>query len=38
MDFVYLDYEADEHVPIIFGRPLLATADAIIKVREEKLI
>ncbi|XP_019266277.1 PREDICTED: uncharacterized protein LOC109243750 [Nicotiana attenuata] len=31
-DFIILDYEADELVPIILGRPLLATADAIIKV------
>ncbi|XP_070022810.1 uncharacterized protein [Nicotiana sylvestris] len=32
-DFIILDYEADELVPIILGRPLLATGDAIIKVR-----
>ncbi|XP_070035516.1 uncharacterized protein [Nicotiana tomentosiformis] len=37
-DFIILDYEADELVPIIFGRPLLATGDAIIKVREAKMI
>ncbi|XP_070010916.1 uncharacterized protein [Nicotiana sylvestris] len=37
-DFIILDYEADELVPIIFGRPLLATGDAIIKVREGKMI
>ncbi|XP_075078852.1 uncharacterized protein LOC142164618 [Nicotiana tabacum] len=35
-DFIILDYEADELVPIILGRPLLATSDAIIK--EEKLL
>ncbi|XP_070021403.1 uncharacterized protein [Nicotiana sylvestris] len=37
-DFIILDYEADKQVPIIIGRPLLATGDAIIKVREEKII
>ncbi|XP_070012296.1 uncharacterized protein [Nicotiana sylvestris] len=37
-DFIILDYEADELVPIILGRPLLATGDAIIKVREGKMI
>ncbi|XP_070004986.1 uncharacterized protein [Nicotiana sylvestris] len=37
-DFIILDFEADEKVPIILGRPLLATGDAIIKVREGKMI
>ncbi|XP_075073972.1 uncharacterized protein LOC107782338 [Nicotiana tabacum] len=37
-DFIILDYEADKLVPIILGRPLLATGDAIIKVREGKMI
>nr|XP_016443067.1 PREDICTED: uncharacterized protein LOC107768453 [Nicotiana tabacum] len=37
-DFIILDYVADELVPIILGRPLLATGDAIIKVRESKMI
>ncbi|XP_019250885.1 PREDICTED: uncharacterized protein LOC109229786 [Nicotiana attenuata] len=37
-DFIILDYVADELVPIILGRPLIATADAIIKVREGKMI
>ncbi|XP_016499246.2 uncharacterized protein LOC107817871 [Nicotiana tabacum] len=37
-DFIILDYEADELVPIILGRPLLATGDSIIKVREGKMI
>nr|XP_009763542.1 PREDICTED: uncharacterized protein LOC104215430 [Nicotiana sylvestris] len=37
-DFIILDYEDDELVPIILGRPLLATGDAIIKVREGKMI
>ncbi|XP_070022297.1 uncharacterized protein [Nicotiana sylvestris] len=37
-DFIILDYEADELVPIILGRPLLAIGDVIIKVREGKMI
>ncbi|XP_019242350.1 PREDICTED: uncharacterized protein LOC109222444, partial [Nicotiana attenuata] len=37
-DFIILHYEANELVPIILGRPLLATSDAIIKVREGKII
>nr|XP_016446470.1 PREDICTED: uncharacterized protein LOC107771578 [Nicotiana tabacum] len=37
-DFIILDYEADELVPIILGRPLLATRDTIIKVREGNMI
>ncbi|XP_070035501.1 uncharacterized protein [Nicotiana tomentosiformis] len=38
-DFIIiLDYEADELVHIILGQPLLATIDAIIKVREGKMI
>ncbi|XP_075098869.1 uncharacterized protein LOC107798884 [Nicotiana tabacum] len=37
-DFIILDYEADELVLIILGRTLLATRDAIIKVREGKMI
>ncbi|XP_075079179.1 uncharacterized protein LOC142164699 [Nicotiana tabacum] len=37
-DFIILDYEADELVPIILGRPILATGNAIIKVREGKMI
>ncbi|XP_016509925.2 uncharacterized protein LOC107827340 [Nicotiana tabacum] len=37
-DFIILEYEADELVPIILGRSLLATGDAIIKVREGKMI
>ncbi|XP_070032057.1 uncharacterized protein [Nicotiana tomentosiformis] len=37
-DFIILDYEADEHVPIILGRPLLVTVDAVINVREGKMI
>uniref|UniRef100_A0A1S4AP48 Uncharacterized protein n=1 Tax=Nicotiana tabacum TaxID=4097 RepID=A0A1S4AP48_TOBAC len=37
-NFIIHDYEADELVPIILGRPLLTTGDAIIKVREGKMI
>ncbi|XP_019255187.1 PREDICTED: uncharacterized protein LOC109233779 [Nicotiana attenuata] len=36
-DFIVLDYEADEEVPIILGRPFLATGGAIIDVRAGKL-
>ncbi|XP_070045011.1 uncharacterized protein [Nicotiana tomentosiformis] len=31
-DFIILDYEADEHVPIILGIPFLATADIVIQL------
>ncbi|XP_070009585.1 uncharacterized protein [Nicotiana sylvestris] len=37
-DFIILDFQADEKVPIILGRPLLDTGYAIIKVREGKMI
>ncbi|XP_070015391.1 uncharacterized protein [Nicotiana sylvestris] len=36
-DFIVLDYEADEEVPIILGRSFLATGGEIIDVRAEKL-
>ncbi|XP_009762691.2 uncharacterized protein [Nicotiana sylvestris] len=36
-NFIILDYEADEEVPIILGRPFLATGGAIIDVRAWKL-
>nr|XP_009624320.1 uncharacterized protein LOC104115401 [Nicotiana tomentosiformis] len=36
-DFIVLDYEADEEVSIILGRPFLAIGGVIIDVREEKL-
>ncbi|XP_009775002.1 uncharacterized protein [Nicotiana sylvestris] len=36
-DFIVLDYEADEEVPIIMGRPFLATGGALIDVREGNL-
>lgn len=37
-NFIILDYEADEQIPIILGRPLLAIVDAVIKVKEGKMI
>nr|XP_009587578.1 uncharacterized protein LOC104085281 [Nicotiana tomentosiformis] len=36
-DFIILDYEVGEEVPIILGRPSLATGGAIIDVRKGKL-
>lgn len=33
-DFVVLDMEEDKNVPIILGRPFLATGDAIIEVQK----
>nr|XP_009772678.1 PREDICTED: uncharacterized protein LOC104223022 [Nicotiana sylvestris] len=36
--FIIVDYEADMLVPIILGRPLLATGDSILKVWEGKMI
>ncbi|XP_019223843.1 PREDICTED: uncharacterized protein LOC109205582 [Nicotiana attenuata] len=36
-DFIVLDYEAEEEVPVILGRPFLATGGAIIDVRAGKL-
>ncbi|KAJ9129119.1 hypothetical protein P3X46_034110 [Hevea brasiliensis] len=37
VDFVILDMEEDSHMPIILGRPFLATAGALIDVKGEKL-
>ncbi|GJT65235.1 DNA-directed DNA polymerase [Tanacetum coccineum] len=37
VDFVVLEMDEDELVPIILGRPLLATARAVIDVHEGKL-
>lgn len=37
MDFVVLDYEADKEVPIILGRPFLATGKTLIDVQKGKL-
>ncbi|XP_019253789.1 PREDICTED: uncharacterized protein LOC109232472 [Nicotiana attenuata] len=36
-DFIILDYELDQEVPFILGRPLLATGRAIIDVCEGKM-
>lgn len=37
-DFVILDIEEDSTIPIILGRPFLATTGAIIDVRRGKLL
>ena len=37
VDFVVLDIEEDREVPIILGRPFLATVQALIDVREDNL-
>ena len=37
MDFVVIDIEEDSEVPIILGRPFLATGQALIDVREGNL-
>nr|XP_021861073.1 uncharacterized protein LOC110800092 [Spinacia oleracea] len=37
VDFVVLDIDEDVHVPIILGRPFLATAGAIIYVKQENI-
>ncbi|XP_021728310.1 uncharacterized protein LOC110695381 [Chenopodium quinoa] len=37
VDFIVLDMDEDLNVPIILGRPFLATAGAIIDVKHEKL-
>ncbi|GKA23280.1 DNA-directed DNA polymerase [Tanacetum coccineum] len=37
VDFIVLEIDKDELVPIILGRPFLATARAVINVHEEKL-
>ncbi|XP_038889207.1 uncharacterized protein LOC120079092 [Benincasa hispida] len=36
-DFIILDYEADRDVPIIFGRPFLATGKVLIDVHKGEL-
>ncbi|XP_038882354.1 uncharacterized protein LOC120073617 [Benincasa hispida] len=36
-DFVILDYEADREIPIILGRPFLATGRALIDVHKGEL-
>nr|GFA15313.1 reverse transcriptase domain-containing protein [Tanacetum cinerariifolium] len=37
-DFVVVDYESDPRVPLIFGRPFLRTAHALIDVHGEEMI
>ena len=37
MDFIILDYEADREVPIILGRPFLATGKTLIDVQKGEL-
>jgi alanine-alpha-ketoisovalerate/valine-pyruvate aminotransferase len=37
VDFVILEMEEDDIVPIILGRPFLATARAVIDVHDNKL-
>ena len=37
MDFIILDYEADRDVPIILGRPFLATGRTLIDVQKGEL-
>ncbi|KAJ9544863.1 hypothetical protein OSB04_024570 [Centaurea solstitialis] len=37
MDFVVLDMEEDQHIPLILGRPFLATGRAVIDVEGGKL-
>ena len=37
-DFVVLEMEEDVEIPIILGRPFLATEEALIDVREGKLV
>lgn len=36
-DFVVMDMEENTHIPILFGRPLLATIEAIIDIKKRKL-
>ncbi|XP_062075509.1 uncharacterized protein LOC133779577 [Humulus lupulus] len=36
-DFIVLDYEADNEVPIILGRPFLATGGTLIDVKKGEL-
>ncbi|GKC47019.1 hypothetical protein Tco_1064741 [Tanacetum coccineum] len=38
VDFVIVDYESDPRVPLIFGRPFLLTACALIDVHGEEMI
>ena len=36
-DFIVLDYEADKEVPVILGRPFLATEKTLIDVQKKEL-
>nr|GFA13329.1 reverse transcriptase domain-containing protein [Tanacetum cinerariifolium] len=38
VDFVVLDFVADQRIPLILGRPFLSTANAIINVFEREII
>ncbi|KAL4369053.1 hypothetical protein GQ457_05G020540 [Hibiscus cannabinus] len=38
VDFLILDFETDEHAPIILGRPLLATGRILIDCEKEELV
>ena len=33
-DFIFLDMEEDKEIPIILGRPFLATSEALIDVQK----
>ena len=37
VDFIVLDFEADKEVPIILGRPFLATGKTLINVQKGEL-
>ena len=37
VDFIVLDFEADKEVPIILGRPFLATGKTLINMQKEEL-
>lgn len=37
IDFIVLDYEVDDRLPIIFGCPSLALGGALVDVRKKKL-
>ena len=38
VDFIVLDFEADHEVPILLGRPFMATGRALIDVENGELI
>ena len=37
VDFVVIDIEEDKHVPLLLGRPFLATGPALIDVKKREL-